>query len=164
MNINNQEFEQLIEDHSRMIYKIAGAYCNTAADRDDLISEIILQLWQSVKNFKHQSKISTWIYRVALNTAMNASRKRKNESLFLRVDFQKTPPNIPIIEAEYTDELEILYQCINELSEINKALILLLLDGKTYDEMAEITGMSKTNVGTRINRIKEQLRKMVILK
>lgn len=164
MNINNQEFEQLIEDHSRMIYKIAGAYCNTAADRDDLISEIILQLWQSVKNFKHQSKISTWIYRVALNTAMNASRKRKNESLFLRVDFQKTPPNIPIIEAEYTDELEILYLCINELSEINKALILLLLDGKTYDEMAEITGMSKTNVGTRINRIKEQLRKMVILK
>ncbi|HKM93695.1 MAG TPA: sigma-70 family RNA polymerase sigma factor [Prolixibacteraceae bacterium] len=164
MNINNQEFEQLIEDHSRMIYKIAGAYCNIAADRDDLISEIILQMWQSVKNFKHQCKISTWIYRVALNTAMNASRKRKNESLFLRVDFQKTPPNIPIIEAEYTDELEILYQCINELSEINKALILLQLDGKTYDEMAEITGMSKTNVGTRINRIKEQLRKMVILK
>jgi RNA polymerase sigma factor (sigma-70 family) len=159
MSLNKNEFVKLVEEHSRMIYKISGAYAKTTCEREDLISETVLQLWRTSVNFKGESKISTWVYRVALNTAMNFNRKHKKETLFLPTDFGATDHFKNLIEAEPTPEFEILYQCIDELDEINKAIILLYLDGNPHEGIAEIIGMSKTNVGTRIGRIKEQLKK-----
>jgi len=157
--MDKKDFLILVEQHSRMIYKISGAYAKTTFEREDLISETILQLWRSAGNFEGKCKISTWVYRVALNTAMNFNRRHKKETLFLPTDFGTGDHFKNLIEAEQIPELEILYQCIDELDEINKAIILLYLDGNPHDEIAEIIGISKTNVGTRIGRIKEQLKK-----
>lgn len=159
MGRDNHEFIQLVEGHSRMIFKIAGAYTKTTSDREDLIAETILQLWRSAGSFKQNCKTSTWVYRVALNTAMNFKRKQKSETLFLPTDFSAADQFKSLIEAEQTPELDILYQCIDELDEINKAIILLYLDGNQHEEIADVIGISKTNVGTRIGRIKEQLKK-----
>lgn len=90
---------------------------------------------------------------------MNFNRKHKKETLFLPTDFSAADQFKSLIEAEQTPELDILYQCIDELDEINKAIILLYLDGNQHEEIAEVIGISKTNVGTRIGRIKEQLKK-----
>jgi RNA polymerase sigma factor (sigma-70 family) len=164
MNTENLEFIQLIEGHSRMIFKIAGAYTRTTSDREDLISEIVLQLWRTSGSFKGNCKVSTWVYRVALNTALNFNRKQRNRTLFLPTDFSAGDHFKSLIEAEQTPELDILYQCIDELDEINKAIILLYLDGNPHEEIAEIMGISKTNVGTRIGRIKDQLKKSATTK
>lgn len=161
MSFDSNQFVQLIEEHSRIIYKISGAYTKTTHDREDLISEILLQLWRTSNNFEGNCKVSTWVYRVALNTAMNFRRKQKNETLFSPTDFGKANQFRQIIEAEPSEELDILYQCIDELDDLNKAIILLYLDGNSHDEIAEISGISKSNVGTRIGRIKEQLKKSV---
>jgi RNA polymerase sigma factor (sigma-70 family) len=164
MSFDNNQFVQLVEEHSRIIYKISGAYTKTSHDREDLISEILLQLWRTSSNFEGNCKVSTWVYRVALNTAMNFKRKQKNETLFTPTDFGNANQFRQIIEAEPSEELDILYQCINELDDLNKPIILLYLDGNSHDEIAEITGISKSNVGTRIGRIKEQLKKSVTSK
>jgi RNA polymerase sigma-70 factor (ECF subfamily) len=157
--MDKNEFVKLIEAHSRMIYKIAGAYAKTTSEREDVISETVLQLWRTSGRFKGDCKISTWVYRVALNTAMNFNRRHKKEELFLPTDFSSDQHFKSLIEAEQSPELDILYQCIEELDEINKAIILLYLDGNPHEEISEIIGMSKTNVGTRIGRIKEQLKR-----
>ncbi len=164
MDTHKLEFITLVEGHSRMIFKIAGAYTKTTSDREDLIAETVLQLWRSSGNFNGNCKVSTWVYRVALNTAMNFKRKQKSETLFLPTDFSAADQFKSLIEAEQTPELDILYQCIDELDEINKAIILLYLDGNQHEEIAEVIGISKTNVGTRIGRIKEQLKKSATAK
>lgn len=164
MRFDQNEFIKLIEQHSRIIYKISGAYGKTTYEREELISEIILQLWRTAGSFRGKCRISTWIYRVALNTAMNCKRKRVKETLFLPTDFNAGEHCKNLIEVEQSPELEILYQCIDELDDINKAIILLYLDGNPHEEIAEIIGMSKTNVGTRIGRIKELLKKSANLK
>ena len=107
--------------------------------------------------FKGKSKVSTWMYRVALNTAMNYRRKSRKKRDFLQ-DSIGFYPNEPSSEADLNPQVELLYDCIAELDEFSKAIILLYLDGHRHNEIAEITGISKTNVGTRISRIKEQLR------
>lgn len=159
------QFLTILEKNIGIILKISRAYTNIEQDREDLINDIILELWKSFKTFKGGSKISTWIYRVALNVSMNYKRNRVNDSLFYPInDLKKDDMPIWLIEQDNSSDLEVLYDCIDELDEINKAIILLYLDGNSHDEISEITGISKTNVGTRIGRIKEQLRKLVISK
>lgn len=159
IRMDKTEFTGLIEKYSGMIYKIAGAYSKTTYEREELISETILQLWKTRENYSGHCKLSTWIYRVALNTALYSKRKKAKESLFQPLDFSNTHHFRNLIESEPSPELEIMYQCIGELDEINKAIILLYLDGNPHEEIAEIMGMSKTSIGTRIGRIKEQLKK-----
>jgi RNA polymerase sigma-70 factor (ECF subfamily) len=129
-----------------------------------LINDIVFELWKSFERFKGNAKISTWIYRVALNTSMNYKRKKKHDSLIFFSDLKHADNLNWLIEQDYSSESEILYQCIDELNEINKALILLYLDGNSHEEISEITGISKTNVGTRISRIKEQIKNLAISK
>jgi RNA polymerase sigma factor (sigma-70 family) len=154
-----RQFLDIFEKNIGIIIKISRAYAKIPQDREDLINDITLELWKSFKNFKGNSKISTWIYRVALNTSMNYKRKKKNDSLFSFLnDFKQTDKLPWLIDRANSSESEILYKCIDELNEISKAIILLYLDGNSHDEISEITGISKTNVGTRISRIKEQLK------
>ena len=119
---------------------------------------------KSFDKFKGDSKVSTWIYRVALNTSMNFNRKRRNDKLFFIGDLMQNNSLSWLIEQTDSSQTDILYQCIDELSELNKALILLYLDGNSHDEISIITGVSKTNVGTRISRIKEQIKNLAITK
>ena len=166
MTNNRQEdqFLDILEKNIGIILKIARAYSKTVHDKEDLINDITLELWKSFGRFKGDSKISTWIYRVALNTSMNSRRKREKDKLFYLDDLKQFESQSWIIEQPNSSHSEILYQCIDELNQLNKAIILLYLDGNSHDEISDITGISKTNVGTRIGRIKEQIKNLAITK
>jgi RNA polymerase sigma-70 factor, ECF subfamily len=164
-NIKSQDqFLDILEKNIGIILKISRAYTSTSHDKEDLVNDITLELWKSFGRFRGDSKISTWIYRVALNTSMNYKRKRRNDKLLLLNDMKQFENQNWIIEGYDSSQSEILYQCIDELDELNKAIILLYLDGNSHDEISEITGVSKTNVGTRISRIKEQIRGLATTK
>lgn len=153
----HERFISLLETNLGIILKISKAYTNTVQDREDLINDIAYEMWKSFPNFKGKSKISTWVYRVSLNTAMNYNRNTRKKRDFLQ-------SAIKIYYDELSNEtvsnprVEVLYDCIADLDQFSKAIILLYLDGYKHDEIAEITGISKTNVGTRISRIKEVLK------
>lgn len=160
-----EQFLNILEKNIGIIIKITRVYVKVKQDREDLINDITLELWKSFKNFDGNSKISTWIYRVALNTSMNYKRKKKNEILFSSINNFKAETSEWLDEHDNSEEQSaILYQCIDELNELNKAIILLYLDGNSHDDISEITGMSKTNVGTRISRIKKQISDLAIKK
>jgi RNA polymerase sigma-70 factor, ECF subfamily len=162
---NTEEFLHIFESNKGLILKIVLAYTHNQSDREDLINDIALELWKSYPAFKGEARISTWIYRVALNTSMNFARKKKKDGIILPSESMKheiTDP--PVFDHTYEDEYDVLYNCIEELNDINKAIILLYLDGNSHEEIAEITGISKTNVGTRVSRIKEQLKQIAISK
>lgn len=159
----HERFISLLEKNLGIILKISKAYTSTAQDREDLVNDIALELWKAFPNFKGLSKVSTWIYRVALNTAMNYNRNARRKRAFLQdaIGFYTDEPSS---ETDSNPQLELLYECIAELDAFSKAIILLYLDGYRHEEIAEITGISKTNVGTRISRIKEQLKNSAIEK
>jgi RNA polymerase sigma factor (sigma-70 family) len=159
------QFIDVLEKHIGIILKISGAYAYVKQDREDLIHDIIFELWKSFKRFDGSCKISTWIYRVALNISMNYKRRMANAIEFSSLnDFNQEDIALWFEEEDNSTQMETLYHCIDKLSEINKAIILLYLDGNSHDEISEITGISRTNVGTRISRIKEQLKYLVTSK
>ncbi|GAE85928.1 RNA polymerase sigma factor [Bacteroides reticulotermitis] len=156
-----EQFMDMLEQHIGIILKISGAYAYTQEDRKDLMQDIILELWKSLKRYNGSCKMSTWIYRISLNISMNYKRKQNNTFVIASLsDFKEKEIASWIDKQNDLSELEILYSCINELSEINKAIILLYLDGNSHEEISDITGITKTNIGTRISRIKSELRKM----
>jgi RNA polymerase sigma-70 factor, ECF subfamily len=163
-NRQKDQFLDILEKNIGIIIKIARAYSKTLHDKEDLINDITLELWKSFGRFKGDSKISTWIYRIALNTSMNYKRKREKDRLFFLDDLKQIENLSWLIEQPDSSHSEILYQCIDELNQLNKAIILLYLDGNSHDEISDITGISKTNVGTRISRIKEQIKNLVTTK
>ncbi len=153
-----EEFLQLVQTHQGLLYKVCHLYENNTADREDLFQEMILQLWKSYGNFRGEARISTWIYRIALNTALSSIRKNKRR---VAVSY---PENIPYEVSEEQkdnireDKLQFLYQAIAGLTEIERALVMLYLDEKSYDEMEEIMGISAGNLRVKMNRIKEKLK------
>jgi len=159
-----EQFLDILEKNIGIILKIARAYSKTVHDKEDLINDITLQLWKSFGRFNGDSKISTWIYRVAINTSMNYRRKREKDKLFFLDDLKQFENLNWIIEQPDSSNSEVLYQCIDELNQLNKAIILLYLDGNSHDEISHITGISKTNVGTRISRIKEEIKNLATTK
>lgn len=160
-----EQFINILEEHIGIVIKISRIYAYSRQDREDLIHDIIFELWKSFRRFNGGCKISTWIYRVTLNISMNYMRGKKNAILFTSFnDFKDKEISLWIEKEDNSPQLELLYHCIEELNEIDKAIILLYLDRKSHDEISEIMGISKTNVGTRMSRIKEHLRKLVNLK
>jgi len=152
-------FLQVIEAHKNMIYKIANTYCKDPEDRMDLVQEIILKLWQSFDSYNSAFKYSTWIYRVALNTTISHYRKNKTRN-------RKTAyfPESIISMAGPADNTQMdqntvqLNRFIDELKPLDKALVLLYLEEKTQKEIADIMGITETNVSTKIARIKNILK------
>lgn len=156
-----EQFLDMLEQYIGIIIKISGAYTNVREERKDLMQDIILELWKSFKHFDGSCKLSTWVYRISLNISMNYKRKRNNTYMLASLnDFKEKEFASWITEQDDRSELEILYSSIEELNKINKAIVLLYLDGNSHEEIADITGISKTNVGTRISRIKEELKKI----
>ena len=155
---DKEAFLQLVQDNQRIIYKICNSYCSNASDREDLAQEIIYQLWKSGNSFNADHSFSTWMYRVALNVAISFYRKKKNGSV---ISIHENDIDLPD-KASTSDELEEniaqLQQFISELKELDRALMLLYLEAKSYQEIAEILGISETNVATKISRIKETLK------
>lgn len=152
-------FTSLIDMHKGIIYKIANTYCRDDEQRKDLVQEILLQLWRSFEHYDAQYKHSTWIYRVSLNVAISFYRKEQTRKKIA----QSYPEEILQLKAEekkpeIREEARLLLQCINELPGLDRALILLYLEGKSHKEMAEIMGISETNVATKVSRIKNRLK------
>ncbi len=154
---NKQQFIDVIKENEGIIYKVARIYSLSKEDQKDLYQEIIYQLWKSFESFKGDSKISTWMYRVALNTSIAHLKQQKNNSH--KVSIYDLP--IQLVDEPDTlmeERTALLYAQIKALNEVDKAIILLFLEEKSYDEMARITGLSTTNIGTRLGRIKQKLK------
>ncbi|CAM4158160.1 RNA polymerase sigma factor [Gillisia limnaea] len=153
-----QFFQEIIEQHKGILFKVARTYCPNVDDRQDLIQEIMIQIWQSIHKYNDQYKISTWLYRISLNVAISFYRKsstRTQKHTFLNEQVVEVPAED---KSEDEQKLNLLEQFIRELKEIDKALMILYLDDKSHTEIAEILGMSVSNVGTKIGRIKDKLR------
>ena len=159
MDSNPQEqlFLTVIEQNKGFIYKIANSYKRDEEDKKDLVQEIIFQLWKAFPRFDQSSKLSTWMYRIALNVAISSYRKEKRKNGLV---LPLSESMIIFADEEYPDQsaLNLLQQFIQELKELDKALMLLYLEEKSGKEMSEILGLSEVNIRTKINRIKEQLK------
>ena len=140
-----QEFVSVVREYERVIYKVCYLYTTPNATLNDLYQEVVLNLWKAFPKFRRECKISTWIYRIALNTCISFIRKEKN---------------IPEIVTLTQAMLRQLYRMINRLGQLEKSIILLYLEEKSYEEIAEITGLTLTNVATKLSRIKDKLKKM----
>lgn len=152
------QFEQIIKEYHPILFRIGRVY-SSDYDFDDLYQEMLINIWKGYKNFKGDSKLSTWIYRVALNTALTFNRDNlkhnKNEKWEHHVEIPDTHGNKELEETER--KIKRLYEAIGKLKADQKAIILLYLDKKSYLEISEITGLSESNVGVIINRIKKKL-------
>ena len=153
-----KQFEQHIRANELLLYKVCRIYAYTAADREDLFQEIVIQLWKAYPKFRGESKFSTWLYRVALNTAITGLRKKKD---FIE---SREPAQLPEGTTDETtdreDELLQLHQAIGQLNQVEKAIVMLYMEDKTYEEMEDILGMSQGNLRVKMNRIKEKLRQL----
>lgn len=151
-------FLSILNSHKGIIYKVANTYCYDKSDRDDLIQEITIQIWKSIENFNEQYKWSTWIYRIALNTSISFYRKnRTHKGKTVDLDPLIEIPN-SIDESSEDEKFMLLRKFIRELKEIDKALILLHLEGLSSQEIADIITTTQTNVTTKISRIKKKLK------
>ncbi len=156
-----EEFLALISEHQDLIRKVAAMYYKNQADQEDAFQEILVNLWKAYPTFRGESKITTWMYRVALNTVISGFRKASNRVHRNRSDVNISDELIkPDREQVSSDDIDVLYQSIDRLTDIEKAVIMLYMEEKTYDDIAEIMGMTRTNVGVKINRIKKKLQKL----
>lgn len=153
------KFIRIIKDHKRIIYKVINSYCKDFEDRKDLEQEIIIQLWKSLKSYNENFKLSTWIYRIALNVAISHYRKdQKRQKSNTSIDEEIFRIAVDDSDEEQKGRSELLYHFINQLDTFNKAIIILYLDDNSYKDISEILGITETNVGTKISRIKKQLK------
>jgi RNA polymerase sigma-70 factor (ECF subfamily) len=150
---------QQMEQHKGILLKICHAYCSHPQDREDLIQEMLLQLWKSAGTFNGSAKFSTWMYRVVLNVAISYYRKKETQLQSISID------EVNLALADHTNaqketetQIRLLQQFIHELKPLDRALMILYLEAKTYAEIGYIIGISTTNVATKINRIKQQLK------
>ena len=156
---NKKAFSELIVKHQAIIHKITMVYTDGRVNREDLFQEICLQLWKSFPNFSEEAKFSTWMYRVALNTAISNVRKEKK---LLSIEPLQNTERITEDENDEREKVKVLYQAISKLNRIDKAIILLWLEEKSYEEIASIMGTSKNNVSVKLVRIKRKLEELVL--
>lgn len=157
--MSNDFYNTSILPFAPIIIKICRAYTDSQEDYEDYYQEVCLQIWRSRENFQEKSKWSTWIYRISINVCLTLLKK-KNKKQDVSVDMVVTED---VEEAQYfSDEsLNLLYEAIKKLSEIDRAVILLYLEEKPYQEIADIIGTNPNNIGVRITRIKERLKKLL---
>jgi len=152
-------FLKLIQDNKGIIVRICNSYCAKKNDREDLAQEITIQLWKAGDHYDPNQKFSTWMYRVALNVAISFYRKGKTAITSVSLDegcYELEDENEPADET--AGNINLLQRLINELGELDRALMILFLEEKTYAEIAEILGISETNVATKISRTKKKIK------
>ena len=151
---HKKEFAELVNRYKDVIFKVCYVYASRE-ELEDYYQEVLIQLWRSLPNFRNESKMSTWIYRISLNTCISYVRKNKKVNKVSLIDLDFIDNDIE--KKYYIDEL---YLLINRLNKFEKAIILLWLEDRDYEEIASIVGISKNNVAVKLNRIKEKLRRM----
>lgn len=153
-----RRFNEIVGVHDNLIMRLCFGYARTAAELDDLHQDVLVNIWQGLPRFRGDSSLKTWIYRVTLNTCVSTlrSRSRQPEAIPLEslIDFSDT-------SEESIEMVKDIHNAISELSPTDKAVILLWLDGMSYDEIASLTGLNRNAVGTRIHRAKDKLKKIL---
>ncbi|MCO6357780.1 RNA polymerase sigma factor [Roseivirga pacifica] len=154
----SQIFQEWLNEHKGILFKVIRSFAQSAEDQEDLFQEISVQLWRSVPKFKTESKVSTWIYRLALNQAIKWSTKEQrrpaeeHKEEFSRLLYQQAPAD--------NSRLNWLYEQIHELEQTDRSICLMMFDGFSYKEIGEVVGISENYVGVKVNRIKEKLTAM----
>ncbi|HLV24093.1 MAG TPA: sigma-70 family RNA polymerase sigma factor [Moheibacter sp.] len=162
MKSKETEFTSLITTNQGIIHKVCRIYCDTPEAHEDLFQEIVLQLWKSFDSFKGDSKFSTWMYRVGLNTAITLIRKKERTVLTtsiesgIRLNVQAND-----FDEEYEERLGLLYKCIKQLNDVERALVLLYLEDLPYKDIAETMGITEVNARVKMNRAKNKLKEMM---
>lgn len=154
------QFIKVIEENEGLIFKVVILYTNSLQDREDLYQEIVYQLWKSFDTFNEQSKLSTWMYRVAMNTAIYNLKSSKRKVNTIPIDFQ-TERFAEVLDKTEEEKIKVLYEQIQTLNLLEKGIILLYLEGNSHQEIAPIIGLTTSNVGTKISRIKEKLKSQI---
>ena len=156
----NETLLTAIKANEGSIYKIASVYTNNREDRNDLVQEIIYQLWRSFHTFKERSGLNTWIYRVAMNVAVYHLKSTKKRVTTVAID-DEILSAIGNDNRDEDDRWNLLKQSIENLNLLEKGIVILYLEEKSYEEIAEVVGISVSNVGTKLSRIKEKLKKQI---
>ncbi len=154
------DFVETIEQHRGIIFKVCKMYCPSEEDCNDLYQDIVTQLWKAWHGFRGEAKISTWIYRIALNTAISGFRKQKRNPLKNSLQ----DDNIHLTtddKRKKQEDTEMLYMAINRLSKVEKAMVALYLDEVSYEEISDIMGITQNNVRVKMLRIREKLKKIM---
>lgn len=160
MSAKEKEFSQLIKDNQGLIIKVSRLYTNSIEDEQDLFQEIVLQLWRSYDTFKGQSKISTWMYRVALNTAITLFRKKtKSPQTDELQDFHYK--NFVEDDEEKQQQISTLYKVIKMLPNVERAIVTMYLDDLPYKDIAENLGITEVNARVKMNRLKKTLKELM---
>lgn len=157
--ITDDDFIELLEKYKKLIFKIANLYSQSQEDRKDLVQEIILQLWKALPKYDNAYALSTWIYRIALNVSISFYRKQTTRSK-TQNNYKEFYDLIHWEDKSLEPKVTQLYNLIGQLKSLDRAIIILYLEGHKNLEIAEVMGMSSTNVSTRLNRIKERLSNM----
>ena len=156
--METNQLTDLIRRHARLIHKIAFVYCRDATDREDVVQEVAVQLWRSRHRYDERFKETTWVYRIALNVAISFHRReRRHRERRLPID-EHAIMIAAASEVEPGEDVQLLLRCIDDLGALDKALVLLYLDGNDHASIADVLGISVSNVGTKLFRIKDKLR------
>lgn len=150
----------MINQHQRLVHKVCNLYGETAEERQDLFQEIVLQLWRSYNTFRGEAKFSTWMYRIALNTAISGWRRSTRRPQYEEIREHHYNVSEPT-DREKEDQIQALYRAIRQLSELDRAIVLLALEDVLYEDIAVTVGLSQNNVRVRMLRIREKLKKLL---
>lgn len=156
---DGEDFEARLEEHRGIVFKLASSYCRRREERDDLIQEICLQLWRAFPAYDRERRFSTWMYRVALNTAISFARTRQVRDRHSVPLDESLAPAAALPDGAGEERVGQLYRVMDGLGELERALLLLYLEERSYRDIAEILGISETNVGTKMNRLKLKIRR-----
>ena len=153
----DQQFLELVNRYQPVIHKVCRMYADSPEDRQDLFQDILFQLWRSYPSFRGRSNFNTWMYRIALNTAITGLRKETRKPERVQLDVETIRIAGPTATAGTSERLEVLYRLIQRLSPVERALVTLYLEDLSYREISEVLGLSESNVGVKLNRIKARL-------
>lgn len=156
-----KEFIQIIQKNQGIIHKVCNIYCDDHEDRNDLFQEIVAQLWKSYPSFQNKSKFSTWMYRVALNTAITSFKKTKRRPDQSKLTYENFQIESEDYDTEMEENIKHLHRAVAKLTGVEKSIVLLYLENKKYEEIAEITGITQNYVRVKMNRIKKKLKKLM---
>ncbi len=153
---SEKDFVSLLNQHQKIIYKVCNLYMDKHSEREDLFQEITLQAWKAFGNFRGDAKFSTWLYRVALNTAITFFRKEKTKPTLFTTDVVPDQPEESVDPVE--EQVRAMYAAIGDLSKIDKAIVMLYLEDYNYIDIGEMMGITANNVAVKMNRIKLKLK------
>lgn len=161
LTVLEKEFLEIVQRNQGIIHKVCNMYCDDVDDRADLFQEIVAQLWKSFPTFRKESKFSTWMYRVALNTAITTFKKNKRRPDQNRLTYENFELKDEGYDTETEENIKTLHRAVAQLTGVEKSIVLLFLENKKYEEIAEITGITQNYVRVKMNRIKKKLKKFM---